>query len=954
MYQGSRIALASATRDREALQRKTAPEKMQAESRLSLTPNLSRRDALTSLQHHHGNRGAQHIIERLRQGAVRPSVERATIPRELPQGLRAGLETLSGMSLDDVRVHYNSDKPGYVQASAYTQGVDIHLAPGQERHLPHETWHVVQQKQGRVSPTLQAAGVPINDNPALEREADTMGRRALQGRGTSPQETGGQRALSASVHAEQTAGPGVVQRVMKKGDGWQASWLGSWRIPGTWSQDNLDDAFRQLKELHEKIGKWLKSPSRSPAQELTEIATTWEKWDKPLNWNDRSTCRSELEKVWTTIQEQKQAPNPSSTKDKGVPIPSGGASEQVGPDLKTSANVTLETRTAPQESQLIAPTTSDVPQEVVQPSRGAKRNKRNKRKKAERGEPEQVSPVNSTPTPISSATTETATPLPAEVTPLAKESATPIVELESKDDVPGPAPETSAVSTSSSADTTPPEKQALGFTVATANKNHAAVTEITKLMADIRIEQSKAKQDLEKQLRDALGDNKDNERARMRLIKQHAANLAPIGLSFERLTQHSSFKKILADHDLKLLDNGEIRTKPTPLPASTASSTPTKTKRGNPKARRKRENQEARKEEKQLIGTLYSGEEAFEPTPFVASSPSSGLKRDVYRKRGKPEGNANEYVKDDKGVFTRRYAYVEKNKYQFRDLINTGSIEGRFVTDPSKKNKPTYTTVGSGVRNQVPKLPEGKAFTNAYQLAYVHQELGSGPQQRGVSATSTPQHDVFSNQGVSFKSEDGVRFAIDLALIPPGSNVEPMVINHYSPAAQQKLQAVIGEYAIEKTDEDGNEYTRQFDHYQWSVRKNREIFLKDLRPEYLTAITLHKTNKAESRVSGFGGAELSKLGESVGVSTYNKGFQDGIANRPDATTHLRVEQQGYYKEGRNDAAEYLKGYEQGKQAKNLKGGWPEANKQLSQTDKDKPRLVQGFWDGYYERPKRAY
>ncbi|HAP61901.1 MAG TPA: hypothetical protein DCR93_21180, partial [Cytophagales bacterium] len=39
-------------------------------------------------------------------------------------------------------------------------GTDIHLAPGQQKHLPHEAWHVVQQKQGRVKPTLQPKASP--------------------------------------------------------------------------------------------------------------------------------------------------------------------------------------------------------------------------------------------------------------------------------------------------------------------------------------------------------------------------------------------------------------------------------------------------------------------------------------------------------------------------------------------------------------------------------------------------------------------------------------------------------------------------------------------------------------------------------------------------------------------------------------------------------------------------
>lgn len=96
----------------------------------------------------------------------------------LPDGLKDGVEQLSGLALDDVRVHYNSPKPAAVQAHAYLQGTDIHLAPGQEKHLPHEAWHAVQQKQGRVKPTLQLKGVAINDDSWLEREADGMGRKA--------------------------------------------------------------------------------------------------------------------------------------------------------------------------------------------------------------------------------------------------------------------------------------------------------------------------------------------------------------------------------------------------------------------------------------------------------------------------------------------------------------------------------------------------------------------------------------------------------------------------------------------------------------------------------------------------------------------------------------------------------------------------------------------------------
>ncbi len=97
----------------------------------------------------------------------------------LPDHLKTNTEQLSGHSLDDVKVHYNSSAPAQLNAHAFAQGNQIHVAPGQEKHLPHETWHVVQQKQGRVKPTKQLkAKVAINDSQHLETEADKMGNIA--------------------------------------------------------------------------------------------------------------------------------------------------------------------------------------------------------------------------------------------------------------------------------------------------------------------------------------------------------------------------------------------------------------------------------------------------------------------------------------------------------------------------------------------------------------------------------------------------------------------------------------------------------------------------------------------------------------------------------------------------------------------------------------------------------
>jgi len=97
----------------------------------------------------------------------------------LPGKLKAGIENLSGCSMDDVIVHFNTVKPEQLKARAFAQGTNIHIAPGQEKHLTHEAWHVVQQEQSRMQPPVQLKDNPIiNDDKWLEKEADDMGAKA--------------------------------------------------------------------------------------------------------------------------------------------------------------------------------------------------------------------------------------------------------------------------------------------------------------------------------------------------------------------------------------------------------------------------------------------------------------------------------------------------------------------------------------------------------------------------------------------------------------------------------------------------------------------------------------------------------------------------------------------------------------------------------------------------------
>lgn len=99
---------------------------------------------------------------------------------KLPFQLKESSEQISGISMDDVNVHYNSKEPEKFNAHAFAQGTDIHLAPGQEKHLPHETWHVVQQKQNRVIANKNINGQGVNADSSLEKEADVEGEKLMQ------------------------------------------------------------------------------------------------------------------------------------------------------------------------------------------------------------------------------------------------------------------------------------------------------------------------------------------------------------------------------------------------------------------------------------------------------------------------------------------------------------------------------------------------------------------------------------------------------------------------------------------------------------------------------------------------------------------------------------------------------------------------------------------------------
>ena len=126
---------------------------------------------------------------KLQQQAPQKAQANKTNLTGIPTQMKLDFEQRSGLSFDDVQVHYNSDKPAQLQALAYTQGTQIYVGPGQEQHLPHELGHVIQQKSRKMHPT--------HSPPAARTHAQGEGR---PGEGGTAADGGSSRRTLRTAH----------------------------------------------------------------------------------------------------------------------------------------------------------------------------------------------------------------------------------------------------------------------------------------------------------------------------------------------------------------------------------------------------------------------------------------------------------------------------------------------------------------------------------------------------------------------------------------------------------------------------------------------------------------------------------------------------------------------------------------------------------------------------------
>jgi hypothetical protein len=141
-----------------------------------------------------------------------------SIGQPLQPAVRQMMESLFHTSFDDVRVHVGPHVAA-IGATSYTQGSNIHFAPGQytpengpgRQRLAYELAHVVQQRAGRVHNPF-GSGVAIVYDAHLEAEAARVGAALAPARGTAQRKVQSRRP--EVQRSRQVGGRHPIQRMI--------------------------------------------------------------------------------------------------------------------------------------------------------------------------------------------------------------------------------------------------------------------------------------------------------------------------------------------------------------------------------------------------------------------------------------------------------------------------------------------------------------------------------------------------------------------------------------------------------------------------------------------------------------------------------------------------------------------------------------------------------------------
>ncbi len=155
--------------------------------------------------------------------AFTPAPVQRKMNENLPAGLQHNMENAFGHDFSRVSIQRESTKATEINARAFTQGEEIHFAPGEfntgsesgKNLIGHEFTHVVQQRNGVVNATsVMGKGLSLNDDTGLEREADLLGQKAVNGE-TIPKYRSAGLGIRNALRGPVQAKSNVIQRDIK-------------------------------------------------------------------------------------------------------------------------------------------------------------------------------------------------------------------------------------------------------------------------------------------------------------------------------------------------------------------------------------------------------------------------------------------------------------------------------------------------------------------------------------------------------------------------------------------------------------------------------------------------------------------------------------------------------------------------------------------------------------------
>ena len=783
------------------------------------------------------------------------------VKARLPEQLKTSLERLSGYAMDDVRVHYNSSKPAQIGALAYTKGLNIYISPGQEKYLPHEAWHVVQQKQGRVKATTQFNNFSGNNDFELEQEADLMGHKALQLSimGINPRQKLNQTIIDSRTAVIQKAGSGGKKIGFEKEESNDPKEI---KI--------IDQGMKLLIKSWKKVKKERIKTKEKIAEDIKKHDAFITKYRKALE-KDKER-KKEIEKMESETEEVFVYSIYNKYKNKGI-------AEDIKKGLQGEEN-NWETQQKKQKEELDAEqhTLTNMYKTISSKKLSVEENELNKLK-------QKLPPLSGN----------------------EKRSTEQEKELLLKLFVADVAQKKEAFSNKK-------EKYAEQL------QDYKKFVEEKKAYSKDNNKNLHKKKTVKKYQGASLINKQENiinekYKENTKIIKEYGHYKQ----KNKSITVHyDKFLSDIKEEDELLLtakafkENGVLSLKDKGIYYSFD-----------------------KKKEEIKIATLKIGKDAFKK-----STSKETVKRDLFSKKGFEDekssgGDLKQYIRDNRGTFTRRYAFVEKNYYQMMEFFITEHMTGRFqqymMAIGNKKpdiHKITTTMIENvRIKSTTQKLTDE-------QVAVAHQMYGSLPEQRGVSLTSTPKVGVtYANTGGNFRTDNGFKLKIDLSLVPP----EVLLLNHYSHKGISEMENK--DYSTKQTHKKSQPVYK----YKESALHARELFLEYIKPEWVVEIEYHKnkdengtkiniegkeiTGNTKKDIDNFKQSNFFNIAkEKFGGTKYEKGFLDGLQDKGNVSSR-----EDHYEKGLATAKQVIEGYEAGQKGKQQKAKVKQNNKQ---TDSD--------------------